>query len=953
MAKEAVDRGNPQCDYHKKRRTRLMLSRFLINTAVLLSSCAVHVSVSAQRKDDDVAKDLLTSGGKLGISMIKGVIQSRSAPVYVAPPNRGEAGRSLEKVVNDYNRNKARINGQITIEQAVVERLADITAVTAVAATKGAGTVPVALARAVVQAGTDDYFSSKRANAEAAMLQFLKRNQANILTDTGLGYDQLRERSPSEIKAALDSGFKTFSELENTVTDPSVKSFAKDLLVNSLVNTSKASLDQIAVNSDSLSSLSQQVSSLAIATDKIGALTIKALEQQSSAVLELGAAVEDLSSKMAAVDMTLAQQAQGLGVVQDYVFSRMTPAEKASLLRTGTLDARLACPASGACEIGRLREQLVAQYEAEANVQDKINTATQVVALAGGLVGIANELGVETGDAEEIIGYGALALNTVASIASGNYVGAVMGLVGAFSDKGPDPMMTYLQVRFDAIEKKLDRLLDGQKRLEQQISALSARIDARFDVMDYKLDTIQSGIQRVRQLQGASLNEKWRGCYTLFNRAVTSNSAAQYGFDPDTSRFADLQKAMAFWQMNKSTASSCSDAVDGGSLPLSAADWFGSDLSPGRDVAINDPDIAAIEKDREALWRLVNRHAEQLKIPQWQIFRTYASPSSRIQDLRRRLEAPSSSSDPCDRSSGPLQLDRLRSLLCEGTPANGIDPNKSASRALSQAMLPSRALNIAGWMMLEQELADFNTGNDTSSLEAYLRDLMLKPGILRAEEHTEKALLLIDAAIANTAMAYGDFTVIAVGEAIKVTNCYFGCSPVISAPERNTIEGYIKIVLDNHPILARNVATYLLREKAPPAGHYRGISSALSSDMSKRESPGGIGGGLGGPLSELLFLYRDVFWVDYSEDRSDVTIQLRAGGERMSIPRGPGYDKREIEYPNELRLLGRIREMIGLRLLDYRSLRNLSEGERRALIRTLIRSEAAQSKQTGASGGPQ
>lgn len=284
------------------RKARLLTTSYLLSAGFIIASGA---PARADPVSDVLVKDLSTSSVKLGISMVRGVIQSQPPTIYIAPPDQGTAGQAIQEVVNSYARQKASAQGQITITEGVVNRLADVAAATTVAASGGTGALPVALARTAVQAATDDYFASARAKAQESVTAFLARNQAKIVSDSGLNYDDLRNKTAEEIRNRLDRGSTTFTALGKVVKDPDVREFAKGLLVEAIVNTQKSTLDQLAAQGASITGLGDRVKTLESAHQQLAQLTVTTLAAQQKSIDQLSQSLGKLDAAVGQVDARL------------------------------------------------------------------------------------------------------------------------------------------------------------------------------------------------------------------------------------------------------------------------------------------------------------------------------------------------------------------------------------------------------------------------------------------------------------------------------------------------------------------------------------------------------------------------------------------------------------------------------------------------------------------------
>jgi len=905
-------------------------------------------TVRAQSAGDGLAREVALSSGKFGITVVRGVLQSQPGARYISPPESGAAGATIDAVVASYGNQKARMQGEITIVAGAVDGLADSAAAGTLYRSGGAGAIPVAMVRSAVQAGTDDYFASAREKANETMRAFLAKNQAKIIADAKLSYEELQTRSPAEIRDLLDKGTRTFKDLDGRVTDPEVRALAKDLVVSSIINTQKATLDQLTSQGAVIVDIRGRLGTLEKAHQKLADLTVTALDQQQRSITALQGAVGDLDAAVGRVENRLAAQERNLDFVQDFVFDQMPAAQKAAALKSGFMAARFACADGGqACDEAKLKGELISRFDAEAHLQSTIQSAGDVLQTANGVLKIASDLGIDTGPAADVVKYGTVAFNTFASFASGNYIGAIASITGAFGKSGPDPQIEFLKQQFALVNKKLDLVLENQRQLSEQIAKLSERLDQHVAQLNGRFDTVEARIERVRNMQAASFNSEWQSCQQVYLDAIGLQNQPIFSYDHSLASFGSVEQAHAFGLSYARNVDACIDVVSARPNSIALANWFGNFLNADFSLDTPDKDLDIIAKDRANAWYLVQDYAQRHSVSLWQIYRMLAAPAEVISSLRARLATPTSPDNPCDAVSGALAKDRLRVLLCESTPGSQPDPSLAAANGLNISMLPQRAIAVAGWILVEQALVDVRALPSTGRPVTALDLIRYNPGgapRTQGEEHTERAMLTLDAAMANLSMLHGDVTVEAILDALTSAH---EADATREEPRQRRLAA-ARSLLAAHPYLARNVANALLNDRR---GIYVGGSrtdakpaeSAYRSALRFAEESTS-----GDPNALFSTLFGPGLGFERIDTKRIVLELLAADGNNPRVvapmPEPLAFASGRLFYPEEARMIERTREQVGAKLLDYRAFRDLSGAQRLTITKTLARAELSKAR---------
>ncbi len=155
------------------------------------------------------------------------------------------------------------------------------------------------------------------------------------------------------------------------------------------------------------------------------------------------------------------------------------------------------------------------------------------------------------------------AVNAIGSFASGNFVGAITGLVSMFGIGGKDPAierhkqimdaLKRIDGRLDIIDKKLDKVLENQQRIyELQIKTyeklmdLEEKIMGQFKLLNTKIDLLDT---KLNWLINKDQESRYLNCSLHCDGLELSES---------NSRLPDYKKAKRYW-LGEAYKNSCED----------------------------------------------------------------------------------------------------------------------------------------------------------------------------------------------------------------------------------------------------------------------------------------------------------------------------------------------------------------------------------------------------------
>jgi hypothetical protein len=202
-----------------------------------------------------------------------------------------------------------------------------------------------------------------------------------------------------------------------------------------------------------------------------------------TALLALSRNLGDLQEAVDSIDGRLNTQERNSTFVVDFVFDRMDPAAKSSVLQAGFMAERFVCPKGNEnCGGPEPKAELIKRYDAEARIQRSVSAVKGTVAELNNVATIASNIGLNIPGLGEAVQYGNVAADGFQSFAAGNYLGAIAAVSGVFK-KRVDPeaqpfqlLMNYLTQQFEQINKKLDAILQNQQKMMEALNKLSEQM---------------------------------------------------------------------------------------------------------------------------------------------------------------------------------------------------------------------------------------------------------------------------------------------------------------------------------------------------------------------------------------------------------------------------------------------------------------------------------------------
>lgn len=478
-------------------------------------------------------------------------------------------------------------------------------------------------------------------------------------------------------------------------------------------------------------------------------------------------------------------------------------------------------------EKGKMIDTLNKQLEVEKSVKNLQSAAADV----GKLASIAGNLGVDK-DVVLAMQGGQLLLSGAAQYFAGDYLGAAASVTSLTGLGKPDAaaqrhaqLMSYLEKRFDAIDKKLDEIKDLQIQTLKSLYAMSQQLSA----IDTRLASVEKAVLTSHAALQFILREEFRTCDAIANS--TNGSIMIDDLQVLEQVLVDGTKRQQLMDCYKTY----SNYIDG--VVLNAS-WAGGQLSqtvfPDIDI-IDDPETAKISNDfakkendayTAARGFLLKANPDAATKPAAALIRL-ADPKWSVTEAEAReqlLAAAQPQLDGFRCNDVSAMHSALLTLICQGQANRAKAPLKDRFWTLvSPSKLGLQSLRLIDTGMILASFADF-TYADKESNNNYtvpFNDLMLAPAQgfskamadAKAQKRGEGTLNRVEwlayAYLLQQSMLYGDATVQAIvktlyDEPTKALRTTYGGATDLQRLALNA--------MSLNPTLARNVVMQAMRK---------------------------------------------------------------------------------------------------------------------------------------------
>ena len=889
-----------------------------------IASLIVSGSVAPSSAQDPIF-EVTKVAAELGVSVLKENSQTAdfTIPSSALPP--GVQARELEASLQKYTKLR---NAHTSAQTGLNTLGATVDGIIGLSAATGsiAGVVGGAALRATVELGNN------------ALNQYAEERSRTYLVGVG---KQLVEASGADDFEALvnDRALLERTIVGSTTLLKDVRERAQETGDAALVSTVAASIAQVAdakavaayraaagaVND--IESLDLEFSAFVNkVSDEFREANFR-LEDHAKRLVNLERDVQDLGTAVDNMKVQVNQLGRNQDLIADFVFTRMTPAERVSALQNGLVDNRIRCPNDApSCDRQEIRKAMIERYSREASVQQTIKRIGGIVKDANTAFKIANDLGIDMPpEVGKAVGIATAGFNAFTNFTSGNFLGAISSITGLFGGKKDaaaerhKQMMQFLKQNFEQVNKKLDDLRDGQTRIiksvvqvSEQIHSLHVDMDARFRALDFRLDLID---RQLRQL----IWQPWASCATVSNFArYPSNRLEDFYVDRETLFFRDLGARVLTLNADESAVRSCMRVLNdslGAVTDLNGWTRFGAfvDLERGL-IDLSAEQIQRLEKaiadegatDYRPLLpkyidstvnsstAIVQAWASREGIDGGTLLYLLAANARDLQELNLNLETvfpadggsvwrfSCSSSDP-------------RFPLIGGGVCRTDNPVALIDAHLNAALDTTTLTEISDWTVVVSQILDLHDGSSDKFARTFTEVENIGAGGA-GKRLIQNLLPLMTIGVAYENRLHGGLTAWIIAEDIKAGRAGSAHSRILTA----------------NPYLAENVAMLLVRELAPARTDRISLTNLHAQAIlhAREEQPFRFG-----PLKAL---YGDNQKFQINE-YGHPAILFKVGNGHIALPL-PGPARLEhgsFIQPFEFRSLSEARERVLERFIDY------------------------------------
>lgn len=564
------------------------MRRFALASVVLAATFAQPASADDEARLAQARKEWATATLKLGLGLTQAAIAGSKTGFPPSDQPVSAQKQALITVLAGYQRARAEAQGHSQAMRAVSDFAVNGTV--AVMAATGVGAVPAAVVKASGQMAADMWVGKFESELQAGVDAMLAKQKGQLLNVAGVSYEQLQGMPAAEIKAKLEQSTTVFADMQQLMaSNPNGIEMAKDLLVQGVVNTQRATLEQLQLNVEELATVEMNLGGLANAFVAFRDDTAERLDLHATAIGELQGAVGELQVSMTSVEARLRVQERDGAVVADFVFAQMDPRTKATALQAGFLGERFECTGGATdCEQAQIKADLIARFEAEAKVQERVAALGRTVQGLADVSKLAANLGIDVPGLGEAAGIGNVAFTAFSQYASGNVLGAITTASSVFA-KRTDPdqarfeaMMKYLRQELEQINQKLKKILENQQKLMDAVVALSEQVARQYRALDERLARMEFELDRVSETVRTDMWKDLRTCFVVHNEV--QNRRQELGIDA----FGNFPSIASIRKITGSKAGEikqCKLNASAAVGSLAAANYFGNFLDAN--LAVN------------------------------------------------------------------------------------------------------------------------------------------------------------------------------------------------------------------------------------------------------------------------------------------------------------------------------------------------------------------------------
>lgn len=582
----------------------------------------------------------------------------------------------------------------------------------------------------------------------AAQGQLSSQQLLGLLADTLVA--ESGAASFAELVADRERLEATLRQSEAILTD--VRARAEASGDPNLVDRAVRALAQVGyeAGAEALLASAELASDLATVDARVGAFMgevdarIDRLEASTGLAETFGPRLDRVEETLQDMQVEVAKLGTNQALIVDFMFSGLSPADKAAALRSGLMDDRIRCPETEpSCDPARIRASLIEGFEAQAEMMESVMAVQDAQKVVANALTIANNLGIElpeeVGDAVKI---GMAAANLYIAYQTGDIMGGLVAVSSLFGGGGSDPdaerfaiMMAYLKEQFAIVNEKLDLIIKNQAAIFDAVVAVSEQLEATYIALDGRLASMQYEQEVIAANLRSLIWGTWGTCYAVYDYAVNPNATVGQPaiVDLSTMSFPSFDAVQEVLAAREAEVLDCRQQIVTSVSGVTAMSVFSNFLDDDKifeRAALLDPGLfpaplrpengaEAVEEVKEEAfdWRsLAQRRREELVDPSitlalnWREREQMSMSTlalflgSRIEDVTslERALALVKADYTLDCTSDDPAIIAMRVFLCR----NDGDGERVASDLVRAAVNAQMTLEISSWMPVVAQVLD-------------------------------------------------------------------------------------------------------------------------------------------------------------------------------------------------------------------------------------------------------
>ncbi|MFZ1702582.1 MAG: hypothetical protein WBO10_03090 [Pyrinomonadaceae bacterium] len=906
---------------------------YLLITLTLLQP----ISTSAQSTPKTIDKDTYESLFKLGVANAEFFYLAFQTPPTVKVTS-ADMKVALQSAADAYKHSVESKRGAIGLLDTTAEVLLTGTDFASGGSTFVA-TVPIRWAKGLAIDGMINEIDRQATNLFA-------KNLDKIKTYTGMEYEALQKLTPEQKILQADKIPEIFALKSKLRGEGLATEVVDKLVVDTITSVQKATLKDIAQNSQDISNLGNGLESVTRAMAKYVKENNERLDDITTRLGNVEQGLKQAQEDIDDLKQKSANNTQQIRLIGDVLFSKADPQDRLTMLNGDYFKGRLS---------EDILKQMKTSLEAEIQKKEMIGKMNSLVSDFNHIGTIAGNLGIQIDGLDEAISIANVASSAIGAFATGNYLGAIAGVSGLFGKKVDanakrhEQMMKYLQQQFAEVNRKLDQIIEGQQKIIEGIVELSKQMAEYDKALHQRLTRIEDKIDSLQNMTYSLLYMKMGDCSATYEFIREEIDIL------DSTRLRDLRKIDDY---NAGRVFQCGeylrslyDSSFNPSVPSLESLALTNSSAPGTpasfklpkeevDKYYKDTAVQSFVKDyyRKTEYFVINR-SKTLGWTASNLLGALTMPSGSVRGMNRKMAAFTPEGRACDAKS--RLSDSLLKLTCDlnsrldlpVSSSGGIEnkANTNALRILDTPALYDATNNLAEWSLFFAPIYDvmeFSPGKKIT--DDYYR-LIKKPSYRPSGKPLLQGAAKINAvALAQMNMIQGDFTAKLIFDLLwdKDKRKFLDDGEIISTEQMAAKE----ILSLQNPYLLRNVLMLALDSSSNVTGPYAYRQALETSETYTIDPFSGMRAVFG-----TGFSYRNL-WEPIADtpsedlkkacatatetqakpkDRCSPIPTINLYGVDVPLPSVNEFVSREFIYPGSLKQMIENRDRLAARLAEY------------------------------------